>query len=166
MGKRTKYKESHHRRAFELYRELGSFYAVSKEKGMPSHCTLLRWASPTFNCSCKFHGWEALEKRIRAEVKARDEQSGEQDEHSPPLSELEKYIRPDLEKLKINRVIEKQAYDAIIAEDEKERVAPPDTLSEAQKIIHTGWREDRLIRGEPGERVDHYLHFDKEDEEL
>lgn len=166
MGARTKYKERDHRRAFELYRELGSFHAVSKEKGMPSRATLLRWSMLDFDCSCKFHGWEALEKRIREEVKARDEQSDKTDEQGLPLSELEKYIRPDLEKLKINRVIEKQAYDAIIAEEKKGRVAPPDTLSEAQHIIHTGWRSDALIRGEEGERVDHYLHFDKEDEEL
>lgn len=144
MATRTKYGKDHHRRAFELYRELGSFYAVSREKGMPHRKTLLRWSMSDFDCACGFHGWDTLEKQIKDEVKIRDAQVNATDAQGP---DLEKYILPDLKKLQINRMIEKKAFEAI-----KEEVAAlPDTLVEAQKIIYAGWREDRVIRGEPGE---------------
>ena len=149
----TKYKPDDHKRAFELYRELGSFYAVSKEKGMPSHCTLLRWARPSFNCSCGFHGWDALEERISKEVKARSKQVGEQDEQIKP--DLEKYVLPDLKKLQIIRTIEKKAFDAIMAGI----AVDPDTLSEGQRIIFAGWREGRVITGEPVEAIEHRMKF-------
>jgi len=157
MAKRTKYGKACHRRAFELYRELGSFYAVSKERGMPSHQTLIAWARPGYRCDCGFHGWDALEERIKREVKTRDRQENGQDGQVDG-PDLDEYILSDLKKLKINRTIEKKAFDAIA-----EGIAvEPDTLGEAQKIIHAGWREDRVIRGEPGETIQHIVMGAKE----
>ena len=143
----SKYGPKDHKRAFELYRQLGSFYAVSKQKGMPSHQTLMRWARPDFDCPCGYHGWDDLEKKIRAKVrekaKAADEQGGQNLSEEEQV--LDKYVRADLDKLKINRAIEAQALKAI-----KDGIAePPSTLSEIQKIIYEAWREDRVILGEP-----------------
>lgn len=103
----TKYKPDDHKRAFGLYRELGSYYAVSKEPGMPSRDTLMRWSRPNFACKCGFHGWEDLEKRIRREVRKRWEQECKAADRTDRTderikSDLEKYIRPDLKKLQIN----------------------------------------------------------------
>jgi|AntAceMinimDraft_18_1070375.scaffolds.fasta_scaffold98610_1 hypothetical protein len=164
MAKKTKYKKASHKRAFELYRELGSFYAVSHERGMPSQATLMRWSRPGFDCDCGFHGWEALEKQIKSDTRDRWNQERESshatDETNQP--DLEEFVRPDLEKLKINRMIEKQAFDAIKAK----LAAAPDTLGEAMKIIHALWRQDRLIVGEGGGETDYVVHFDREDKEL
>ena len=145
MAGKTKYGPKAHRRAFELYRELGSFYAVSQQKGMPSHQTLLRWAQPDYNCSCGFHGWDQLEKEIRKEVRARHvRENGQDGQNEDSAPELEKYVRADLDKLKINRLIEQVALKAI-----RESIEPPKTLTEAQRVIYEAWREDRVILGEP-----------------
>lgn len=143
----TKYGPEDHKRAFELYRELGTFFAVSKQKGMPSRATLMRWASPEYNakCSCGYHGWDELEKKIKKEVRARNWVSSETDEQDVSQPDLEKYVRADLEKLKINRAIEAQ----ILKELANKSFEPPKTLMDAQKMLYEIWREDRVITGEP-----------------
>ena len=137
----SKYTKADHERAFQLYRELGSFYAVSQQPGMPSHQTLLRWASP--ECD----DWEGLEKKIRAKV--REKAKGTDGQNGQNLSEeeqvLDRYVRSDLDKLRINMAIEAVALKAI----KDGIVEPPSTLSEIQKILYEAWREQRLITGEP-----------------
>ena len=149
----TKYTKIDHQRAFTLYRELGSFYAVSQEKGMPSQMTILRWSHPDFNCDCGYHGWDELEKQIRIGVRdrvGREKDTADVTDVSSTKPNLEEYIRPDLEKLRINRSIEKKAFDAIKADI----AVAPESLAEAAKIIHAGWRSDSEILGYPTSRVE------------
>ena len=174
----TKYRKEHHKRAFELYCELGSFYAVSKEKGMPSRSTLLQWSNKSFKCECGYHGWDELVRQISRDVRERSElrdgdldqtdQTGQQGVQSP----LEQYIRKDLDKLKMNRMNEmgstaakdkaikelRQGYSEMTNEEgkiiqmplmRKEMMANLKIIREAEDIEHSGWREDRVILGEP-----------------
>lgn len=147
-----RYTKKDHKRAFELFREIGSLYGVSQVKGMPSPATLMRWSRPGFRCACGFHGWQELEEQIRRDARRiwqeEREKAGETDEKVFP--DLAEYVLSDLKKLQINRVIEKKAFDAI----QEGGAEAPQTLAEAAKIIHAGWRSDSEILGYPTNRVE------------
>ena len=166
MGSR--YRKADHKKAFKLYRELGTFYAVAQEKGMPTEMTIWRWSQSGFNCNCGYHGWDELEKKIRREVREQLENTDDishvtevtDDSSEIKQPNLQEFIRPDLEKLKVNRVIEKKVFNAI----KEDTAASPDTLGEAMRIIHSLWREDRVILGEPTDSPKHIILTDAEQE--
>jgi len=57
-----------HRKAYELWLELGSFRAVAKEDGMPTAPTLMRWSKSDYKCphGCEWHGWEGKRREAFA----------------------------------------------------------------------------------------------------
>lgn len=57
--KKTNYTVADHKKAFDLYYDLRSFHAVSRELEIDPH-TVRRWAGGESTCSCPWHSWEAL----------------------------------------------------------------------------------------------------------
>ena len=152
MNSRTKYTAADHKRAYELYRTLGSFSAVSREEGMPTVGTVWQWASAGYKCpfNCQWHDWEKLETRIqnalRARVKEEDVAGDQKDQKI--LKGLEHYIQSDINKLKVNRALE-----AVVLKKLQEGLLEgPETISEGQSLLYKTWSQDRLIMGEPTDR--------------
>lgn len=147
----ARYREKDHKQAFELYRVLGSFNSVSKQKGIPSPATIMRWSSVDFKCPfhCGWHGYENLENRIQREVREQAN-GGEREWDETDEKGIEPYVQSDLTKLRIIRELEAEVVNAL----RNGNLKPPATIEEAQRVLSRLWAEDRNILGLPEQRAE------------
>jgi hypothetical protein len=68
--KQTSYTINDHKKAFELFYQLGSMNAVSRDLGIDNH-TIRRWADGDGGCSCPWHNWDALVREKDEIINAR-----------------------------------------------------------------------------------------------
>ena len=136
---------------------------------MPSVQTLIRWSLPGYDCDCGFHGWEDLEKQIKSEVRRQAEEGEVSSDSTDGIDgtigeqgpDLQDFIRPEIDQLKINRIAEKQIVDAM----SEGMLTTPETLDAGVSLLHKIWRDDCRILGEPVEVIEHRLRSFKMTEE-
>lgn len=141
---RTKYDETDHRRAWELFYEQGLGYSeIAESPKMPSYETIKRWAKGEVECDCPFHNWR--NKKAQIVNQAREEVKDELD--LPDRAEREK------RELRFIYQTEKRIQDLIEESDfeDIEDLDEIDKLQTAVRLIKDLSDERRLIQGEATE---------------
>lgn len=91
-AKKTNYSVSDHKKAFDIYYDLRSYHAVSRELDIDPH-TIRRWAGGESSCNCPWHSWEQLiiERESALEVRLGQIEQGEFD----PLAQEQALLDQD-----------------------------------------------------------------------
>lgn len=143
---RVGYGSAHHRQAFELWCQVGTFRSVADTPGMPSHDTVAQWAKKSYPCRCPWHGWEALKARRQEEVRhAIDVVRAE-----PSQQDTDGWVVDDVAMLRALAFIEKVAM-AEVEKDEDENPLRPRSWSDILSTLQVVNKERRTILGEPSE---------------
>jgi len=136
---RVNYTAKTRKKAFELFHKLGSFYAVSKEKGMPTVQTLINWS--------KEDHWEEKLEAIRKGIRNELKEEG-----------LIETVSSDIDELKILKRLEEIAIKQI-----NEKGLRPRIWKDVIATFDFTTKTRRLIRGEPTGREEHKIIWEIKD---